>query len=243
MWNWWPARDWLTYEFYPYGLAGFYFNFTGSGVDHELEQIQPGFFLDDYLPVPGMETAGWALYEDQNGDDPYNWVIDAQRLPVGSTQHEFGECIQDSAFFHKEIGTGPSGYRPVLLGFNLDRQTDHHVEHIRVRIYKSGTTLYLDVYFADGSGSDPFCYNVSYAFVPSHRVRTWEHDFSSSGAATQPIDAQRPILEGFDIEFENGGHHVDEVGVRVVPSEIQVWLNDKNDDDPMSWEVWWVDLE
>jgi len=245
MWNWWPARNWLPYEFYPYGLAGFYFNFTGSGVDHELEQIQSGFFLDDYLPSPGMETAGWALYEDQNGDDPYNWEIDAQRLPVGSTQHQFGECTEWSAIFNKAIGQAPSGYTAVLLGFNLDRETDYNVEHIRVRLYKSGTTLYFDMYYTDDGGAHPTCYSVRYAWVPVHRVRTWDDSLSTSAGDddAQPINAQRPILQGFDIQFTNGDHHVDEVGIQVVPGEVRVWLNDQNDDDPFSWRVWWADLE
>jgi hypothetical protein len=246
MWNWWPARDWLTYEFYPYGLAGFYFNFTGAGVDHQLEQIQTGFFLDEYLPgIPGMETAGWALYEDQNGDDAYNWEIDAQRLPVGSTEHQVGECTEWSALFNKTIGQAPSGHTPVLLGFNLDRETDYNVEHIRVRLYKSGTTLYLDMYYTDDGGAHPTCYSVSYAWVPLHRVRNLDdaHSTSAGNDDAQPIDAQQPILQGFDIQFTNGDHHVDEVGVQVVPGEVRVWLNDQNDDDPFSWHVWWADLE
>lgn len=247
IWNWWPARDWLLYEFYPYGLAGFYFNFTPGGVDHELEQLAAGFILDEYLPgTPGMETAGYALYEDKNGDDPYDWQIDAQKLPVGSTQHRDTECVTYSAFFNKEIGTVPDGYWPVLLGFNLDRNDDYDLEQLRVRLYQSaGNKLYLDMYFTTSYGAVSTCYDVRYAFVPAHRVRTRDnfHSQSTDGDDMELIDAQRPVLEGFSFRFTNGGHHVDEVGVRLAPGVVNVWLNDQNDDDPFSWEVWWADLQ
>jgi hypothetical protein len=251
IWTWWPARDWLQYEFYPYGLAAFYFNFTGAGVDHELAQVRAGFYLEEYLPnISGMETAGWALYEDQNGDDPYNWEIDAQRLPVGSTQHQLGDCTEWSATFNKEVGSAPPGYVPALLGFNLDRATDYNVEEVQVRLFDSTGKLYLSIYFTEGSGNHPICYSVSYALIPSHRIRVRGYSFSRSGGGsdTEPIDAQRPILQGFDMHygFASGDHHVDEFGVRLTPGQpgqIRVWLNDQNDDDPFYWTVWWVDLE
>ncbi len=246
IWNWWPARDWLLYEFYPYGLAGFYLDFTPGGVDHELEQMAAGFILDEYLPnIPGMETAGYALYQDKNGDDPYTWQIDAQKLPVGSTQHRESGCLSYSAFFNRQIGTVPDGYWPVLLGFNLDREDDYDLEQLRIRLYRSaGNALYLDMYFTRDGAGVPTCYDVRYALVPTHRVATRDaiSGTSNGGDDMELISAQRPVLEGLNIEFSNGGHHVDEVGVRLEPGLVTVWLNDQNDDDPFSWRVWWADL-
>lgn len=245
VWTWWPARDWLLYEFYPYGLAGFYFNFTPGGVDHELEQVAAGFVLDDYIPsIPGMETAGYALYWDRNADDPYTWQIDGQKLPVGSTQHRDSACFSYSAVFNKEIGAARDGYRPVLLGFNLDRNDDYDLEQLRVRLYRSGGRLFLDTYFTRGGGAVSTCFDVRYAWVPIHRVRTRDKVSSTSSGDDdmELIDAQRPILEGFNLQFTNGGHHVDEVGVRLEPGLVTVWFNDQNNDDPFSWEVWWADL-
>jgi hypothetical protein len=50
-------------------------------------------------------------------------------------------------------------------------------------------------------------------------------------------------MQGVRLWFTNGDHHVDQVGLRVLPGEIRVWLNDQNNDDPFRWEAWWLDLE
>ncbi len=245
MWNWWPARDWALYEFYPYGLAGFSFDFTPLDVDHEIDRIRPGFYLDDYLPIAGMETGLWAVYEDGNGDDPYDWEVLAQRLPVGTLLGHHEECSDGYGPFGKELGSAPSGYKPVLLGFDFDRESDHNLTVIRIRLYKPSTTIYLDAFYQDDGGTDPFCFSVSYALVPLHRIREMGHAQSSSagGPDTLPIDAAQPILQGFALEFTNGDHHLDEIGVRVTPGEAEVRFNDQNDDDPFTWDIWWADLQ
>jgi hypothetical protein len=236
----------LPYGFYPYGLAGFHFDFSGAGVDHEMERIRAGFYLDDYLPVAGLETGLWAIYEDRNADDPYDWAIDAQKIPVGSTQHQYRDCIDSPAVFDENIGPAPDGYVPALLGFDLDRETDFNVDQIRVRLHERLDDLYLSVFFTDYPPYDaPICYSISYALIPQHRVRALDSVRSSSagGDIPQPIDAQRPLLQGFYVGFKDGDHHLDELGVRITRSHVQVWLNDENDDDPYGWTVWWVDLE
>ena len=100
------------------------------------------------------------------------------------------------------------------------------------------------MYFARDGAGVPTCYDVRYAFVPVHRVATSDSisGTSNGGEDMELIGATRPVLEGFNIEFSNGGHHVDEVGVQLEPGLVTIWLNDKNDDDPFSWRVWWADL-
>jgi hypothetical protein len=233
--------------FYPYGLAGFYFNFTGSGVDHELERIMPGFFDIDFSPQPpGAETVLYARYEDQNADDPFNWTIDAQQLPYGSTRHHVADCSPIGGISHL-LGGIPADRMPVLLGFDLDRGSDWNVETLEARIFTSfGNNLYVELILEDEGAYNAFCYDVVYALIPSRRVRASGHvteTTSRKGSHMRAIASQRPVLQGIKLWFTNGDHHVDQVGLRLLPGELRVWLNDQNNDDPFRWEAWWLDLE
>ena len=233
--------------FYPWGLAGFYFNFTGSGVDHQLERIKPGFFAFDFSPQPpGPETVLSARYEDENADDAFNWSIDAQELPYGSTRHGFGACSSEGRFL-QVIGDIPVDKEPVLLGFDLDRGADWNVETLQARIARTaGNTVSIVLIFEDDGTYNAFCYTVIYALIPSSRVRGTGHILettSRKGSHTRAIASDRPILQGFKLWFTNGDHHVDQVGLRLLPGELRVWLNDQNNDDPFRWEAWWIDLE
>jgi hypothetical protein len=235
-----------VYEgFYQYGLAGFYFDFIPDGVDHELERLMPGFLALDYNPsLPGDETAIYARYEDNNADDAYNWRIDGQQLPWGTTRSAATGCRQSTGTFTIQTGVSDA-WLPMLLGFDLDRSTDHNVGDILVRVGKTGTNVWLSVTFADKNDDDSYCYRVHYALVPAARVRTTGHEEGVSYISeTVSIDAQAPILQGFRIGYGAGGNdtHIDELGVRLLPGSLRVWFHD---DDPsllFLWEVWWADL-
>ena len=97
------ASVWQGFE--PWGLSGFYFNFTGSGVDHEIERIMPGFFSIDFTSqYPGNETLLYARYEDQNADDAHTWAIDAQWLPYGTTHHTRQFCSSGGSSVTESLG-------------------------------------------------------------------------------------------------------------------------------------------
>ena len=238
------ARVWEG--FHRYGLSGFYLNFTGSGVDHEIERIMPGFFrLDFSSQVPGLETVLFARYEDGNADDPYTFAIDAQKLPYGSTRHSYANCSTDGGFSHS-LGPIEADVEPVLLGFDLNRGSDWNLESIEARVFKTSGSLYYELIFEDEGTYNSFCYSVHYALIPQERIRAYGHyedTTSRKGTYTRSIAAIRPVLQGFKLRFTNGDHHVDQVGVRALPGEIRLWMNDKNNDDPFRWEAWWLDLE
>jgi hypothetical protein len=232
--------------FHRYGLSGFYLNFTGSGVDHELERIMPGFFgLEFSSQVPGLETVLFARYEDGNADDPYTFTIDAQKLPYGSTRHAYSDCSSYGRVSHS-LGPIDAEVEPVLLGFDLNRGTDWNLETIEARVFKTSGSLYYELIFEDEGTYHSFCYSVHYALIPEERIRAYGHyddTTSRRGTYTRSISAIRPVLQGFKLRFTNGDHHVDQVGVRALPGEIRLWMNDKNNDDPFRWEAWWLDLE
>jgi hypothetical protein len=145
------------------------------------------------------------------------------------------------------VGPIPAGTEPVILGFNLDRSADHNVETLEAHVYWSqGNHAYIQVVFRDAGSSDPFCWDMHYALVRPNRIRAYGHVLETTdrkGSHTRSITATWPVLQGFKLWFRNGDHHVDQVGVRVLPGEVRVWMNDQNNDDPFRWEAWWLDLQ
>ena len=231
--------------FQPWGLAGFYLNFTGSGVDRELERMTASWLGTD------TTTVLYVRLEDDEGDDGMTWRIDSQQLPYGSQRYYYEGC---------NPGTGetttlrslPSDKVPVLLGFDLDRSGEDKVERVYVRLYESagGGALILGHGLFDDTPSSspgPYCARVDYAMIPKNRVLgqlSYADPSTRTGSYTRALaGATRPILQGFRLEFTNGDHNLDQIGVRMEPGQVTVWLNDKNDDDPFRWEIWWAELQ
>ena len=212
--------------------------------------IKPDFYrwgLAGFYATAGEDTAVFARYEDQSSNDDFSWRIDAQRLPYGSTRHVATGCQDNGADVNGPIGPIPYDKVPVLLGFDLDRDTDHNLETIGIYLFIDGAgRLNLTRIFEDErSVGDRYCYRVDYALVPLNRVRAQWHLVETvhrTGSHTVAIGA-RPVLQGFRMEFQNGDHHIDRLGMRLDPGVLTVWFNDQNDDYPFLWQVWYADLE
>lgn len=227
--------------FYNWGLSGFYFNFLGSGVDHELKRIMPSYYAD-----AGGGTAIIMRYYDASGDDSYSWRIDGQELPYGTKRYTHTGCNEYGFAIWETIGNQFFGV-PVLLGFDLNRSTDHNLETLEVRVFiAEGGNLIFSHAFEDEGANDYYCYRVDFAIVPASRVIDLNHyrdPVARAGSYTQVLgQATSPVLQGFRLHFTNGDHHVDQIGVRVLPGEARIWFNDKNNDDSFNWEIWWADL-
>jgi hypothetical protein len=229
--------------FYRYGLSAFFFDFTPDGVDHELRRLMPGFVAFDFSPLPGDETGIFARYEDQSADDPYDWRIDGQQLPWGSTRHLTTGCRSNEGTFTVMTQVSDD-WAPVLLGFDLERSTDHNLERVAVRVGKTGTDVWLNLAFADAGDDDAYCYRVHYGLVPSVRVRAEGYLVEVSDGLV-PIDAQAPVLQGFWIGYgdDSWDTHIDEIGVRLVPGSAQAWFQDDDVFLLHVWQIWWLDLE
>ncbi len=231
--------------FQPWGLAGFYLNFTGSGVDREMERMTASWV------GTSTTTVLYARLEDDNGDDGFTWRIDSQQLPYGSERYSYADCNNGTGDT-TTLRSLPSDKVPVLLGFDLDRSREDKVERIFVELYESqnGGVLVLShgLYDAtDVSSPGPYCARVDYALIPAARV-VGQHSFTdpSTRHGIYSINlpgATRPILQGFRLEFTNGDHNIDQVGVRMEPGKATIWFNDKNDDDPFTWRISWADLQ
>jgi hypothetical protein len=212
-------------------------------VDHEIEEITSGWFL---AVVSGgvPRTVGYVIYADRNADDDYSYRFNSQELPIGTSIPSIVTGSSAGGTVDTNIGSIPAGYTPVLVAFSVDRGTDHNLKRLSVQLYPSGSQVRLIVRYADNGADDGYAYAVRYALVPSHRVRAFDSHSRSgiTGSDTQAIAAQRPILMGFDLNFESD-HHVDQVGVQLDPGTLYVWFNDQNNDDRFSYEVRWADLQ
>ena len=62
------------------------------------------------------------------------------------------------------------------------------------------------------------------------------------GSVTAQINAINPVLQGFELEFEDGDHHIHDLGVELYAGGLSVGMQDDNGDDAFSWLVQYVDM-
>jgi len=239
-WSFTSAEPYVDYP----GLAGFLLDFDGG--DHHISDIGAGFFKE---PV-GMGL--FTSFADQNSDDHYNWKVDRLALPAGTTLDEVAGH-SESGFNRVILKILDLRRVPILVGFSLRTMSggDHHMNKIRVELFRDQfNQLELGIIFEDKHGpyNISFHYRVAYALVPANRVvsscRQELAGSCSSGLIRKPIVAKQPVLQGFELDFKNADHHLDQIGVRLAPGgHAMIYYNDKNDDDDFNWKVWWVDVK
>jgi hypothetical protein len=181
----------------------------------------------------------------------YHWEIDRQELPPGTTFHRV-EVHNKDGFGINKLLAGPKEFEgiPVLTGFTLFWGGEHELDEISVKVYISQQlgSLHLEYVFQDSGADDDFHAIVDYALVPSDKVRCKPvlRGSSNDGFDYKPIDAEHPVLQGFRLNFTNGDHEMDQLGVQLLSNsrggQAAIYYNDKNDDDSFSWKVWWVDV-
>ncbi len=230
------------------GLSGFKLDFTNG--DHQISHIEAGY-SHGVLPTGQTGYRIAAVYSDKNFDDPFYYTINRLSLPPGTTRHQAaGHSIN---WVYDEV-IQQAGYQgvPVLMGFALyDRyaNSDHHVDDIRVRIFENQLgQLELNISYTSERATTEFNYAVAYALVPEEAVITSGTivGTSNGGSDIESLNANQPILQGFEFDFTNSNHHLDQIGVRLDPGSpggAIVWYNDKNDDDDFTWQIWYVDMD
>ena len=227
------------------GITGFGFSYASD--DHHLYQISTGnFFHNTDWGYQYIDSFAVINYRDDNGDDDYSWDLSRQELPPGTSMHEVSDCDNYGGFNKVLLPPGYYGV-PVLTGFSLRfTNGDHHLNTLRAELfYDQFSQLELGVTYADKNSDDPYCYRVTYALVPLDRVHSVATENGSSGgtSVSRAINATRPVLQGFKLDFSNEDHHIHEVGVEVTQSTLSVRYNDQNDDDDFTWWVRYVDLK
>jgi hypothetical protein len=225
--------------YYRPGLAGFFFDFDHD--DHEIARIEARALTDTVQ----VEYSG-ALPTFHS----YHWELDRQELPPGTTFHHHQGSVGIGGISARLGMPGELPGVPVLTGFLISANQEHHLERIKVQVSRDQfDQLNLEIVFEDDDWSgDDFFYRVDYAVVPSNKVRCKPvlQGSSNTGSDYKAIDAKHPVLQGFDLNFTNGDHEMDQIGVMLDPRSMGgqafVHYNDRNNDDNFSWKVWWVDV-
>jgi hypothetical protein len=222
------------------GLAGFDLDFDVS--EQRVDTVAAGFRQFEDNP----DILILVDFSDSNDDDEYDWTIYRQELPAGTTIHQVSERGTNIT----KLLDHPLGMQavPVLLGFHLDAfGANIAVESVRVRLYTSFNAFYLTViYPQDEPGfDDRFRYTVTYALVPLDRVAAIGDlgGFDAGGSDSATLNAEQPVLQGFELKFRNGPNFLDRFHVRLRPGRADLSFRDEGFDDPYDWRLWWVDVE
>lgn len=236
-------------------LHKFYTRFTGTDVDHHINQllVQPDGAIEDLAP---NADPGFANSNPDNG----NLRVSLQDLE-GS--HEFffnvGHIVVDglTRFRIRDVGCVGAcsrrlpdppapGMRFVLIGFQIayDRR-DHHIDEVAI-LERDGV---LNVSFNDRNDDDIFNYAVDFAWVPSSMVTSLgSRSGSAQGGEEVPILEPfhhlfgKNVISGFRFDFDKKDHHIRDIGVLVYADKLQVFYGDRNFDDQFRWQVEWVTL-
>lgn len=226
---------------YPMALTGFYYDFVGSNTDHHIERVEA--IARQGFGVPWYYHA--VTYADGNGGDIFHWTLNWQELPAGSTIHAISGTT--GIGFNKLLGTADElpGI-PVLVGFRFGfLGGDRHLRRIEARVfyYQPFDAVYAELVLED-NGKPDFEYDLVWAMIPRENVvGVGCVDGISRSSATREIDAAQPFLQGFDINYTGGDHHMDRFGVLFHPWQAEIWFRDRNGDDDFAYRVWYVDAE
>lgn len=228
-----------TNVYYDSCLSGFYFNFEGGGVDHHLKGTSALIYRNDR----DFEFT----YEDKSGDDDFYYILSWQEVPSGTTFHSFSGSSRVGGLNHLLGTVEELPGVPVLVGFKYKfTNGDHHLKKIKARVYINTClqAVYGEVAFEDKNADDNYEYTIYYAMIPCcNVVDMGSVSGHAKGDVTRSIPAPYPALQGFELKYTSGDHHMDRLGVITYHNEVSVYFRDKNADDEFYYQVWWVDVD
>ena len=236
---------------FPHGtplLDGFRFRFgppwvAPSALDHHLGTIEL------LLGRPSPRQITLAL-RDKNGDDTFAYVGSFHTRP--SSGIELGE-------FETELCSAYGCYKAIRLpdddrvfvlrgfGFSTISAKEAHLERIRVRERDGLLEIwpwFVTPQLIGNPDSIAFTARVEWALLPPDRVRqVGVSSGTARGSDHREIPPGDSVIRGFDLSFTRG-HHIREIGVLTPESgRVEVFFNDKDQDDDFDWSVDWAILE
>jgi hypothetical protein len=129
------------------------------------------------------------------------------------------------------------GHVFVLMGFDLGyRGEDHHVKQIGILEDNNNIT----VFFSDDN-DNVFQWRVKYASVPADLFSVVDENTAAQqqGFAERPIPGGPTVIRGFLLNFEDGDHHIRDVGILTLDGRIRIAFSDENGDDFFRLKVRW----
>lgn len=131
---------------------------------------------------------------------------------------------------------------PVLSAFEFKWGGDHHLDEIGV-LLENGKAR---GYYNDKNGDDYFGWGAAYeeiSDIPLVRASTTGHcpiGGKCNHLVNRPGEDYVFALSGFKFRFGNSDHHIDQIRVFERKGLVEVAFNDKNDDDPFSFDLQYV---
>jgi len=234
------------------GLRSFKIAFNDS--DHHVKSIGAGRefeFGNGQWRMVDNRSEAWLT--DNSQKRKLTGSITEVMLPSGTFYGELGGAGSDSNHnlnLNRASGTWPAEsvrkyYVPVMAGFHLDLDSDHHVSNIFAGLgYHEAIGFYGGLSLGDQSGHYAQSGHVCVAFVPHCRVRGTQTIRGEGRGSSGPIAflAGDPVLQSFSVGFKNGDHHLKEFAIRMSPNTCEVVFKDDNGDDPFSYTLEIVDL-
>lgn len=173
---------------------------------------------------------------DDNNDDEYYYSIEhKRRSDAGITTGSFVDFCNGSCLY--PLAPPHAGDVFALRGFRFYyRGGDHHVDQIGILREADG----VRTYFNDDNDDDPYVVYVDYAWLPAAMVtQTATLTGSSGGGGDQQAfaSAASAVITGFRLDYADGDHHLQEIGVLTRTSDVQVYYGDDNGDDDFGYRV------
>jgi hypothetical protein len=208
-------------------LNSFFLRFTRS--DHEINSL--GF-------MPTSDRIHIAL-ADQNGDDKYNFdAVFLSSPSVGKRRKATGDCdgSHHPCYLPIDLPDAEKGNVFVLQGFKFKRKNTNDANVRRIMVRGNLPAKRVEVLFID-NGKTPYRAEVQFfTSVPSHYSKVGSITGSTTSEPMLKLktnkSSERTVMSGFDVQFDNGDHHLTELSITPSGLEIEVVLRDWNGDDP-----------
>jgi hypothetical protein len=207
-------------------LNAFSLNFERS--DHEVNAF-------GFLPTRDRVHIAFA---DQNGDDKYDFKATFMSSPsIISPRQASGDCdgSQKPCYLPIEVPGSEIDNVFVLQGFKFKRKGTNDANVRRIMVRANLPEKRVEVLFVD-NGQTP--YHAEVQFFTSSPTRyakvgsvTGATKNNSVKLATNK-NADMTVLSGFDVQFDNGDHHLKMLSIAPIGVELEVIFRDWNGDDP-----------
>jgi hypothetical protein len=183
--------------------------------------------------LPTVDRVDVAL-TDKDGGDPFKVLATYSHVPSLLQTKRVSKICSVECTLPIEV---PSHRAFVLRGFWFERTTgETNVRRIAVR--PNGNSA-VNVVYRD-NGQQAFKVVIEYGHMQKEFVK---HRATVSGVRNggqQTLNIKTPlaagdvpvILQGFDVQFDNGDHHLGQFAIKRVTSGYDVTFNDQNYDDP-----------
>lgn len=198
--------------------------------DHEINAL--GF-------LPAQDRIFVAL-SDQGADDKYSFEgLFVSNPGAGTSRKATGECdgSHNVCKLKLDVASSELGNVFVLQGFKFKRKGSNDANVRRIMVRGNLAAKRVEVLFVD-NGKTPYSAQVQFLTAPPSRYEYvgTANGSHKSGAGGLAIKTNRSsigtVISGFDVEFENGDHHLREFSIIPGNQAIGVQFRDQNADDP-----------